>query len=748
MRTRVFRLTALAAAILTPSVMAAEAESENITEEVVAVGQPIAQANNVTSDSMKDQQSSLSSVLGTVDNLPGISISEGDTFGSDDWSTTISMRGYSINLNEQQLGITVDGIPNGGSNYGGGTKANRLLDAENMQGIEVYQGAGAISSASLDALGGVFNFVSNDPMREQNIRVAMTNGDYNARRYFVRADSAELLDNTYGYVSLSNSYNSRWIGEGSNGYTTRQHMEAKVVSEQTDMNITGRIVWDNSHEDNYNGVSIDQFKANPDWDRLTWQWTGDPNLDQNYAEAWSTLRKNLMAYAEVEFFAADNVTLTVKPYYHWMKGRGDWLPPYLVETTGKFGGSYVDRYTYVDDAGEPVTDGSCSGAASAGCMPVSSYRHTHYDKERFGFLADGEIALNDTNTLEIGLWYEDSHRPESRDWHEVIDARVYHYYDFNPYWIQYRNTFDTTTFMPYIQDTLSLGDLELTLGLKKYFVEMEYTNEFTGDTLSTDSDSDVLPQAGFVYGLTPELEVHGSYAENFAAFRDEMLTGSEESIRDVEPEKSTNIDLGLRYNTQDTQATLALYNVEFSNRITYVSGAAAEGIDYLNEASGAYINVGGIDSYGVEASVRQYITNNFDIYAAYTYNNSEYNKDVDTDGDGTLDIEEGNKVAASVENLAVLSLNYNNGLYHSSLSTKYTGGRYGDFANNDRLYSYAVVDFNLGYAKSVDGGLFKRAAIDLVINNLLDERYLGGGVEGYYFIGAGRTATATLALDF
>ena len=46
------------------------------------------------------------------------------------------MRGYSINLNEQQLGMTIDGIPNGGSNYGGGTKANRLLDGENMQGIE------------------------------------------------------------------------------------------------------------------------------------------------------------------------------------------------------------------------------------------------------------------------------------------------------------------------------------------------------------------------------------------------------------------------------------------------------------------------------------------------------------------------------------------------------------------------------------------------------------------------------------
>ena len=56
------------------------------------------------------------------------------------------------------------------------------------------------------------------------------------------------------------------------------------------------------------------------------------------------------------------------------------------------------------------------------------------------------------------------------------------------------------------------------------------------------------------------------------------------------------MDLGLRYNSGSTQATLAVYQVEFSNRITYVSGAAAEGIDYLNEASGAYINVGGIDS--------------------------------------------------------------------------------------------------------------------------------------------------------
>ncbi|CUS42023.1 MAG: TonB-dependent receptor [Thalassolituus sp.] len=742
----VFQLTALASAIFAASTFAAE----NVTEEIIAVGQPIAQANNVTDDSMKEQQSAITSVFASVDNLPGISISEGDTFGSDDWSTTVSMRGYSINLNEQQLGMTVDGIPNGGSNYGGGTKANRLLDGENMQGIEVYQGSGAISSASLDALGGVFNFVSNDPMREENVRVALTNGDYNARRYFVRADSGELMANTFGYVSMSDSFNNRWIGDGSNGNTRRQHIEAKVVSEQKNMNIMGRIVFDNAEEDNYNGVTIAQFEQNPEWDRLTWQWTGDPDIDQNYAEAWSTLRKNLLAYSSIEFFATENLTLTIKPYYHWMKGRGDWLPPYQVNTASGQKAYYTDEDGNLIDEN---ADDACVVKSSISCYPtaktrVSSYRHTHYDKERFGLLSDAELIINDANTVEGGIWIENNHRPESRDWHEVIDPRVYHHYDFEPYWVQYKNTFDTFTVMPYVQDTMTLGDLEVTLGVKKYFVDMEYTNEFTGNKVSTDSNSDVLPQAGFIYNLTPELELHGSYADNFAAFRDEMLTGSKESLQEVEPEKSTNIDLGLRYNTGATQATVAIYQVDFANRITYISGAAAAGIDYLNEASGAYLNVGGIDSYGIETSVRQMLTTDWDVYASYTYNNSEYKKDVDTDGDGNLDVVGGNKVAASVKNLAVLSLNYSNERYHSSLSTKYTGSRYGDFANADQLDAYTVVDFSLGYAKKVDGGLFKRAAIDLVINNLLDESYLGGGIEGSYFIGAGRTASATLALDF
>ena len=145
----------------------AYANDETTIEEVTVVAKPTSYANNVIEPAMLEQQSTVSSVLSVIDNLPGISINEGDAFGGDDWSTTITMRGFSIDGNQQQLGMTVDGIPNGGSNYGGGAKANRYLDSENLATVEVGQGTSDIKSASLEALGGTFNFVSKAPSLEK-----------------------------------------------------------------------------------------------------------------------------------------------------------------------------------------------------------------------------------------------------------------------------------------------------------------------------------------------------------------------------------------------------------------------------------------------------------------------------------------------------------------------------------------------------------------------------------------------------
>lgn len=177
-------------------------KDDKVIEEVTVVGQSVSFANNATSDEMSKQQSAMTSALAVIDNLPGVLINEGDTFGSDDWSTTVSIRGFQLSLDEQQIGITVDGIANGNSNYGGGAKANRYIDTENLGAVQVSQGTADIASRSNEALGGTLNFTTIDPTEKQGLTLSITSGDFEAQKYFARYETGEIIENTYAWISV------------------------------------------------------------------------------------------------------------------------------------------------------------------------------------------------------------------------------------------------------------------------------------------------------------------------------------------------------------------------------------------------------------------------------------------------------------------------------------------------------------------------------------------------------------------
>ena len=66
----------------------------------------------------------------------------GDAYGFDDWSSNVAMRGFQVTINEAQIGTTVDGFPNGTSDYWGGSKANRFIDPMNLGGRRGLAGDG------------------------------------------------------------------------------------------------------------------------------------------------------------------------------------------------------------------------------------------------------------------------------------------------------------------------------------------------------------------------------------------------------------------------------------------------------------------------------------------------------------------------------------------------------------------------------------------------------------------------------
>lgn len=734
-------------------------ENETTMEEVMVVAKKLSHANHVIESSMIKQQSPVSSILGVMDNLPGISINEGDAFGGDDWSTSITMRGFTIDGNQQQLGMTIDGIPNGGSNYGGGAKANRYLDSENMNTIEVSQGTSDISSASLEALGGTFNFVSADPAFEQTTKIAYTDGDHDASRYFIRHDTGRIFDNTYAYMSYSSTSTSRWVGEGSNGGMQREHAEVKFITELGRLSITGRLSYDDADEDNYNSVSIEQFNQTSDWDQLTWNWTGIPHFDQMFAEGWSTLRENTLGYLKFDYQLSDNASFEITPYFHKNSGRGDWIPPYLVSAVDaegnpvSEGGTIANSYGFTDQNGTPLApNADCTQSFTwpwnsgpglhPACygndaVPVMSYRHTHYEKDRLGFTANGQwsIAMND---IKFGLWAESNERNESRDWHKVIDARVYHHFDSSPYWTQYSNKFQTDTLKFYLQDTLDFGDLSLNIGVQKYLVDIEKVDNFSGQqTGKINSDSDALFSTGAIYQLNNNIELFAGYSENFSAIKDGVLERDASTLEDIEPETAENIDLGLRYNNDDISFSATYYTIDFENRITFIApGSDTDGIDYSIGTNGSYLNVGGIESDGFELSLSYRLNEQWNFYSSYTNNDSRYVGDAPG-------FTAGDKVVDSVDDMFVLSSDYTKGDFRVGASGKYTGDR------GDAL-SYTTFDVNAGYFVAFSGSSISSIDIAFVVTNITDESYLstGTGNGSTFFIGAPRTASMTFTANF
>lgn len=778
----------LHAAVIAASLFTTTAMAQGTAQEVVITGTSRTFSTAETTASMEEQQTSLTSVLATVDNLPGVNITEGDTFGFDDWSTTINLRGYQSNLDEQQVGITIDGLPNGDSSYGGGTKANRYIDSANSGGVEVNQGTSDISSRSLEALGGTLNFMTADPVAEERMRVQAVTGDFEAQRYYARYDSGYILDNsTRLWISGAHNEATDWI-EGS-AQNERDHFAGKLISELEGVTLTGYISYDDAHENNYQRITRAEFDANPESDRLMGTWTDIPYVNQVYRQGWATLRENLFYYLKADFELNNDMSLNVAGYSHDMEGRGDWIPPEIVDViddgagngnselitgTTAFGGAPMGTIQFVDAGGNALspTPGCESSITSpyggagpeydpacypANAIPVQSYRHTHYQRERKGFTADftWDTMLSSTvgNQFRAGLWYEDSTREEYRDWHKLSDARIGIDFERPAYWRQYDLEFPRETLNYYLSDTIDLSFMTFSLGLRKFDVESEARDRFgVLPTRSVTSDTDTLFSTGVTLRTPVEgLEAFAGYSENTKPLTDVVLQTATTSLDGLDPETAENMELGLRYTGDRLAGSAVYFSNEFDNRLEFLSSQLAGNIpDYLIGTDGRYDNVGGIESSGLELALSAPLSENWSLYGSYTYTDATYlGTGLGAAADAALGLVPGNTVTGTPESMWVLSLDWTRNNYNAGISTKYVDERYIDRSNTSVADAYTVTDLYVNI--NVDGmgsDLLQGLQMGLVINNITDESYLGG-ISGFgAWIGAPRTASFTITADF
>ncbi len=766
--------------------VSANADETRELDTVIVVGLQQTYSSAESTESMALQQAPVTSVLAQIDNLPGVQVQEGDAFGFDDWSTGVAVRGFQNNLGEQQVGITIDGMPNGGSNYGGGAKANRYIDTQNAGAIEVSQGTADIASRSNDALGGTLNFTTQNPLDERRVRVSASLGDFDSQRFYGRYDSGLLADNaTKFWVSLSTQSATDHVNQSADN--TRDHIAAKLQTEKFGIDWTSYISYDDTWENNYQRLfSPADFAANPNSDGLTAEWTGVPYIDQLYRKAWGTLRENLFFYVKGEKEVFDGFKVDAGVYRHDNDGRGDWVPQYVVNV-GQYGASTVPLVTFTDPAGSPLTpapgcvssitypyggagpqyDPACFPANS---IPVSSYRHTHYQKERTGAYADFEwqtpIGQTVDNTLRGGLWYEDATRYEYRDWHKLIDSRVGADYDYTAYWVQYNREFPQSTFKWYLEDVVKVSDFSFRLGMKQFSSEIERADNFAPDdpalNFKVSTDSDVLFSGGAAWtpSAMPGLEVFAGYAENFKAIPDTVLEVLAPGGT-PDPETSENSEVGVRYSGERFRGSFVYFDSTFDNRLLAVANQTVSGIDYLEASNGGYINGGGIESSGFEASGEFRATDNLSFFASYTgisdaniLGSGVVTQDAATgltvlDSNGNIvSTVVGNQVPGIAKNMAVVSADYTDGNFFAGLSTKWVDDRFVDVGNTWTAEGYYDADLYAGISGEAISDDLSNLDFRLTVNNLFDGDWLAGISGGGAWISAPRTVVFTVTADF
>ena len=749
--------------------------------EIVVTGLATTYNNTAASEPMMLQQTPLTSPLSMVDNLPGVSVNEGDTFGFDDWSTTVAVRGFQTNLSEQQVGITIDGLPNGGSNYGGGSKANRYIDTMNIGTVEVSQGTADIGSLSNEALGGTLNFTTNDPTMDRRMRFSASLGQFEAQRFYARYDTGDL-GGIRAWVSATHQEATDWVnGSAAN---RRDHFAFKFKTDGA-VRLTGYAAYDDTLENNYDNVySAAQFEMAPHTDGLTAEWTGIPYIDQVYRKAWATLRQNGFGYLKAEAEPIEGLSINASIYGHKMGGRGDWAPPYIVNVTDDGagnpeseltsgpveGGAPLGQLFFVDANGvalspipgcvstltfpyggtsNPSYDPSCY---APGAVAVQSYRHTHYRKERYGVTADvnWEADLGAIeNQLRGGIWYEDGSRTEWRDWHKIIDTRAGVDYANPAYWTQYNRKYPQSTFKWYLQEQVTLGPVKANFGIKQFSNKLKREDLFgQSSDASIDSTSKLLLSGGVQIEPMNGLQLFAGYAENFKALSDSILEQTSADFSNLEPETAENIEAGIRYNSRIFQASATYFHSKFDNRIIFVSTSTGAGPDYLFEGSGGYFNAGGIDSDGFELLANVTPLPGVNLFGSYTHINATYRGTGDSNIDEEQGITPGNRVTGIPRDMFALSASWENGPFRAGLSGKYTGDRAVNLSNSWIASGYFNADAFVGVRGEAISDMLKALDLSLVVNNLFDESYIGGISSDAAWIGAPRTVVFTLTADF
>ena len=660
------------------------------------------------------------SPLKAIEKLPSVSFQSADPFGTYEWSSRVSIRGF----NQNQLGYTLDGIPLGDSSYGNnnGLHIGRAIISENIGVTRVSQGSGSIGTQATNNLGGTLEFFSADPSDGFGVDANLTYGSSNTMRAFGRINFGEA-GGVRGFLSGVYHNADKWKGGGEQ---RSMHVNAKAIIPVGDAEFDAFFSYSDRAEQDYQDLSLEMINRLgydhdnyfPDYAKAISAARGVyvapiNNLDDSYYDA-SGLRKDTLASYGLTAPLADGVTFKIKAYYHNNTGQGTWGTPYVPSPNG---------------------------------VPMSA-RTTEYDIQRGGVFSSLNAEVGD-HDVTVGSWYEHNDFTQARRFYayesNTTPGLDHTKFLSNPFYTQWLFDFNTDTLQYYVQDKISLGDLTINLGWKGFQVNNESDPRIQGSLAAGKIKSQdwFQPHAGVAYKLTEKAEVFGGFTQVTRAFVSSATSGPFATTqagfdallaRGLKPESSDTFELGARYNDNVFNGVIGVYYVNFHNRLLGVqTGAGIVGNPAILQ------NVGSVRSLGFEAAGDVRLGGGMTLFASYSYTGATYRENVITPT--AVIATKGKEVVDTPKHLLRGEVAYDSDAFFGRVGANYMSKRYFNYLNDRSVPGRVLVDATVGYR--LDAGL--RAPLELQLNatNLFGKDYVSTiGSNGFGNSGDNQTLLA------
>ncbi|MGM0542245.1 MAG: TonB-dependent receptor family protein, partial [Pseudomonadota bacterium] len=250
--------------------------------------------------------------------------------------------------------------------------------------------------------------------------------------------------------------------------------------------------------------------------------------------------------------------------------------------------------------------------------------------------------------------------------------------------------------------------LAITAGLRVENYTQKTVNELDQTKNGETSNTEMMPGVGVTYQVSPTAQFFGGVYKAFAPAQNTDAISKDGIDQELEAERSTNIEIGVRGGNQKLSYEITAFQMDFENQV-------------IPSNSGGFVTANGGETLhqGLEAAL------GVDMGAGFTLDvNTTYIPTAKFVGDRyqadgvTIDIADGNRVTYSPELVANLKLGYQTGDLKTALIANYIGEQYSDPQNTTdieentsgfftgKVDAYTTFDVTANYAVNKQLNLF------------------------------------------